>query len=105
MIFLVLEFSVMTVMSVNIVVVLNGWADFDENSGWCGSWIEYSDEYDDWVGYSDKCDECNGISSILWLFSGSSDNSGSVSCDCFSFSADIDRLVVEWINVMFVWLW
>ena len=54
------------------------------------------------MGYSDKCDECNGISSILWLFSGSSDNSGSVSCDCFSFSADIDRLVVEWVNVMFV---
>ena len=46
------------------------------------------------MGFSDEFDECDGISSILWLFSGSSDNSVSVSYDCSSCSADIDWLLL-----------
>ena len=75
------------------VVVSNGWDDCDEHYGWYSGWIEFLDEYDGWMGFSDECDECDSISYILWLFSGSSDNSESVSYDCCSFSADIDWLL------------
>ena len=75
------------------VVVSNECNDCDEHSGQYGGWIEFSDGYDGWMGFSDECDECDGISSILWLFSGSSDNPGSVSNDYCLFSADIDWLL------------
>ena len=75
------------------VVILNGWDDCDEHSGWYGGWIEFSDGYDSWMGFSYECDECDDISSILWLFSGSSDNFETVSYDCCSFLAYIDWLL------------
>ena len=83
----------MTVINVTCVVVSNECNDCDEHSGWYGGWIKFSGGYYGWMGLSDECDECDGISSMLWLFSGSSDNSESVSYDCCLFLADIDCLL------------
>ena len=45
------------------------------------------------MGFSDECDEYDGISSILWLFSRSSEDSESVSYGCCLFSVDMDWLL------------
>ena len=74
-------------------MVSNGWDVYDEYSGWYGGWIDFSDEYENWVVFSDENDECDGISSILWLFSRSSEDSKSVSYVCCMFSVDIDWLL------------
>ena len=45
------------------------------------------------MGFLDEFDEYDSISSILWLFSGSSEGSESVPYGCCLFSSGIDWLL------------
>ena len=90
MICLVKEFAVvMTVMSVNValwfrmseMIVMSILVDMVTEMNF------HMDRTVKW-DFQMSVDECDGISSILWLVSGSSDDSESVSYTCSSFLAD-----------------
>ena len=82
MICLVLEFTVaMTVMSMTVTLWFRMFVMVVTNIS-VDMVVELNFQMDVTMWFSDECDECDGISSVSWLFSGSLDNSESVSYDC-----------------------